>query len=146
MCDRSNGLKCEVKCHQDVIENPPPIHSVITVKHQGVYSTGVLKFPTFWRERRDIEWNLQPKTTESGEISDSVWTKKENHKIFFGNIERELNIQNASDWYKVTKKEIYSRGGNRLLEKYYSNSVYKVTIIIQRKKEKKRSLIQKQNN
>ena len=54
---RMDGKHCEVKCSQDVIDHPPSVGAVITVKHEGCYSTGVLKQPTFWRERRDVQWN-----------------------------------------------------------------------------------------
>jgi hypothetical protein len=32
------------------------IDSVITVKHNGYYASGVLKHPYFWRQRKDVSW------------------------------------------------------------------------------------------
>src|SRR5438045_1808821 len=42
-----------VRCNQSVLENPPPIGTIITVKHSGNYANGRHKQPIFWRERKD---------------------------------------------------------------------------------------------
>lgn len=39
-----------VQCFQHLLDSPPPLGSIITVKHNGCYSTGTLKRPVFWRE------------------------------------------------------------------------------------------------
>ncbi|MBW2187207.1 MAG: DNA ligase, partial [Deltaproteobacteria bacterium] len=36
-------------------ENPPPIGATITFKHNGLYSSGIPKFPVFLRIRSDSE-------------------------------------------------------------------------------------------
>ena len=70
-------------------------------------------------------------TTEEDQLEDKgtsiPYNKRENHKLFFDRLSEELNIKEPSDWYKVTKDEIASRGGEKILQKYYNNSLYKVT-------------------
>ena len=47
---RSNGLTCIVKCHtQQVLDVPPPIGSLLTVKHSGFLKNGTLRHPFYWR-------------------------------------------------------------------------------------------------
>jgi hypothetical protein len=38
----------------------------------------------------------------------------------------ELDIKDPSDWYKVKKKDVYALGGEKILTKYYSSSLYMV--------------------
>lgn len=45
---RSNGLECVVKDY--VLDSPPPLGSLFTVKHNGVHPNGLLNCPTFWRQ------------------------------------------------------------------------------------------------
>ena len=54
---RKNGKECIVKCFQSVIDNPPSIGSIITVKHNGIFNNGTLRNAFYWRERPDISWN-----------------------------------------------------------------------------------------
>ena len=44
-----------VGCSVDVLQHPPLLGSIITVKHDG-YNTpnGAFKAPIFWRERKDL--------------------------------------------------------------------------------------------
>jgi hypothetical protein len=42
-----------VTCDRGVLESPPQIGSVLTVKHSGNQE---VKSPYFWRERHDITW------------------------------------------------------------------------------------------
>ena len=46
--NRPNGLECIVKDY--LLDSPPPLGSIITVKHHGVYSNGILKNPVYWRQ------------------------------------------------------------------------------------------------
>src|SRR4051812_43372753 len=51
---RMDGQFVIVQCHQELLINPPPIGSQITVKYAGVYETNKkLKRPFFWRERKE---------------------------------------------------------------------------------------------
>ena len=50
-----------VRCFSEVIQNPPPIGSIVTVKHSGIFSTGTLKEPVLWRERADLEAEFEAK-------------------------------------------------------------------------------------
>lgn len=45
-----------VRCDTDITCDPPAVGSIVTVKHSGYYSTGKLKQPVFWRERKDVTW------------------------------------------------------------------------------------------
>ena len=44
---RANGLECLVTDYK--LESPPPLGSIIRVKHHGTTSTGILRGPTFWQ-------------------------------------------------------------------------------------------------
>ena len=73
-----NGVECTVRCFQDVLRDPPPIGSMITVKHAGIYnSTGMLKQPIFWRERKDIQWNSF--TSDQKKVKQHTKNKKKNN-------------------------------------------------------------------
>ena len=39
-----------------------------------------------------------------------------------------MDISQPSDWYKVTKEDVYNQGGQKLLEQYYDDSLFKVII------------------
>src|SRR5690349_13275634 len=112
-----------VRCHQQVIVAPPPIGSIVTVKHAGSNSNGRLKQPMFWRERKDLNWETLtlPPTHPTVyqpvlvihltfKIFKSVWTKKENHRKFFDWLGKELSIKEVDGWYAVTKDIICSHG------------------------------------
>ena len=45
-----------VACSLDVYEKPPEVNSVITVTYQGTYLSGKLKYPFFYRLRKDVTW------------------------------------------------------------------------------------------
>jgi hypothetical protein len=52
---RSNGLTCIVKCHtQHVLDVPPPIGSLLTVKHSGFLKNGTLRHPFYWRSTEQL--------------------------------------------------------------------------------------------
>jgi len=64
-CEQPNGMQGMVQCFQQVINDPPKIGSVLTVKHAGFYSNGRLKHPYFWREREDLSWDQVKKNHEA---------------------------------------------------------------------------------
>ena len=37
-----------------------------------------------------------------------------------------MNISQPTDWYKVKREDVYKHGGQKLIEQYYGNSLYKV--------------------
>src|SRR5690349_8045687 len=87
---RLNGLEVMVECEQSVLESPPSLGSIITVKYSGISSSGKLKKPIFWRERHD---NLLPTNSQVGvQFSGAVWTKRENHRLFFDCPGKELGF------------------------------------------------------
>jgi len=127
-CLQVNGLKCMVQCFQDVMENPPTLGSIITVKHTGCYSTGVLKKPMFMRERKDppLSRVIQFRQYNYLQQNSGEWNKRESHKAFFELLSRSLGIKEPSDWYKVTKDDVHKFGGQKLLRQYYNDSIYQV--------------------
>ena len=48
-----------MKCFEEARKSPPAIGSIVSVKHNGCLSSGVLRNPIFWRERieADEAWN-----------------------------------------------------------------------------------------
>ena len=54
---RKNGKECIARCFQNVIDNPPSIGSIISVKHNSIFNNGTLRNAFYWRERPDIKWN-----------------------------------------------------------------------------------------
>jgi hypothetical protein len=53
---RSNGLETVIGCHQQTLQDPPPIGSVLTVKHVDYHQNGVLRHPFYWRLSFDLSW------------------------------------------------------------------------------------------
>jgi hypothetical protein len=126
---RSNGFNCIVKCPEVILNTPPPLGSTVTVKHQGVYSTGILKNPVYWREAQLVSLNQRKKvghisllileksmpgrpphalrlpTDQLSQVPD--WT---NHKAFFDQLAQVMNILQPSEWYKVTREDFYKNG------------------------------------
>jgi len=54
--EQPNGLQVMIQCFQQVINDPPKIGAILTVKHAGHYNNGRLKHPYFWRERNELSW------------------------------------------------------------------------------------------
>lgn len=54
---RPNGMEVVVRCPAQIFLFPPEQGAVLTVKHTGYWKTGKLKYPYFWRERRDVTWD-----------------------------------------------------------------------------------------
>ena len=86
--------------------NPPPLGSVITVKHDGCYSTGVLKRPVFWRHKEEGHSNSGATPT---------WNDEMAHKYFFDHPATKLDVADVNDWYKLTREEVYKHGGENTL-------------------------------
>jgi len=57
LCEQKDGLKCHVKCSAQTFVHPPKPGCVITVKYQGVWKSGKLKYPHFLKERKELSWN-----------------------------------------------------------------------------------------
>ena len=45
-----------IGCYPQILEDPPPIGSVLTIKHFGYYQNGLLRHPFYWRIRVDLSW------------------------------------------------------------------------------------------
>src|SRR4051812_16834975 len=58
----------------------------------------------------------------------NVWNKHDGHKFFFDQLAPVLHINTPSDWYKVTKQNVYKHGGQKMLQQYYGDSLYKVHV------------------
>lgn len=46
-----------------------------------------------------------------------------NHRQFFDWIAKQRNIKSQDDWYRITKEDVYKRGGKNLLDVYYGKSL-----------------------
>lgn len=57
LCDQPNGLECIVKCPHQIYQHPPKEGTIITVQHEGMWKTGKIRYPYFWRERFDLNWD-----------------------------------------------------------------------------------------
>jgi len=57
LCEQPNNDKIMVRCDGATFQNPPPVGSIITVNHEGLYSSAKLRAPHFFRERNDITWD-----------------------------------------------------------------------------------------
>jgi hypothetical protein len=62
---RTDGIELVVACTESVLTNPPPVGSVITVKHSGFYKNGTMRHPFYWRVRTNILWNHISQETRS---------------------------------------------------------------------------------
>jgi len=47
LCERSCGSQCIIKCFYQVLREPPPLGSILTIKHNGHHKNGTLKNPIF---------------------------------------------------------------------------------------------------
>ena len=129
MC-RANGMSCIVRADQQVMSNPPPIGSRITVKHAGYFANKRLKQAVFWRDSKFDNSPTAQSTviycavlTRIQTFTDAVWTKNENHKPFFDYSFKQLECKSMDDWYKVTKLDFERNGGMALLNVYYEGSI-----------------------
>jgi ATP-dependent DNA ligase len=56
LCEQPNGDHILVRCDGTTFLRPPAIGTIITVQHEGIYSSGKLKAAHFMREREDVTW------------------------------------------------------------------------------------------
>jgi len=56
-CEQPNGMQVTVQAFQQIIQDPPKIGSILTVKCNGYYNNGRLKHPYFYRERHELTWD-----------------------------------------------------------------------------------------
>eukprot|EP01114_Cavostelium_apophysatum_P003644 TRINITY_DN1370_c0_g2_i1.p1 TRINITY_DN1370_c0_g2~~TRINITY_DN1370_c0_g2_i1.p1 ORF type:complete len:645 (-),score=176.79 TRINITY_DN1370_c0_g2_i1:23-1957(-) len=56
LCEQPNQELCVVQCSRQTISHPPKIGSIVSVKFDGIWNSGVLKYPQFYRERSDVDW------------------------------------------------------------------------------------------
>jgi len=56
ICQNTDGVNFMVRCPPKVVTSPPPIGSVITVKHMEEYGTGALRAAHYFRDRPDLTW------------------------------------------------------------------------------------------
>ena len=124
---RQSGLKCTVICDHRILNNPPKIGTILTVKHSGYYSNGTLKAPFFWRERNteDIILNQWPLQSNMSKSPQPIWTKKENIREFFDWLSKDLLMKDLQDWYNVSSQDITEKGGSSLLARFFDHSLYK---------------------
>ena len=46
-----------ISCPSKILNQPPPIGSVITVKYGSLYKDDTLRNPFYWKQRFDIQWS-----------------------------------------------------------------------------------------
>lgn len=56
--NRQNGCECIVK-GSDALGTSPNVGSTIIVKHNGVFPTGELRYPVYWRQLDSMQENTQ---------------------------------------------------------------------------------------
>ena len=69
-------MECIVGCHSKIIYSPPPIGSLITVKHSGWYKNGTLRHPYFWRT-----YNINQISQQEQERKQYFWYNNENNRL-----------------------------------------------------------------
>src|SRR5687768_6019561 len=86
---RENGQNVIVQCYRDMMADPIPIGSTITVKYAGVYeSSGKLKRPFFWRERKE--------NSDSGTIGN--WISTKDGSEFLSSFSERRGFEFMDDW------------------------------------------------
>ncbi len=140
---RANGRRLIVQCRQDVLRDPPQLGAVITVKHNGYYENGTIKFPFFYRERKDITWDdlTHPKRIDRLDAKYD-WSHLHNQKAFFDRLGDSLRIKSLDGWYAVTVDKIEEGGGRNLVRKLYGGSIFKALRMIYPKHDWKPWLFQ----
>src|SRR5690242_4664117 len=105
-------MNCNVECPESLLKCPPPLGSIITVKHDGCYATGLLKRPVFWRQKA-VENNVKVRDNSALHLlgKSPNWTNHANHKAFFDHLAQSFEISQACDWYKVKREDIKKYGG-----------------------------------
>src|SRR5689334_20460676 len=114
-----------VGCSQNVLDNPPSIGSVITVKHIGHLQNGVMRHVFYWRERKDIPSNLFPQKQTLFDRAN--WLNPSNRREFFEAIGKELGFKSLDDFYKLSMDDIIHRGGKALLSIHFDGSIFSAT-------------------
>ena len=116
---------CTVKGFND---SPPPLGSTITIKHNGAYSTGTLKNPVYWRDSPTPQSANQKVKFGVHLLHEAPnWTIRSNHAEFFDRLAQVKQVSQPADWCRVKKEDVYNLGGQKLLQRYYNDSLYKVT-------------------
>ena len=119
---RANGMTCMVKYNRS--DNIPPLGSMITVKHNGAYTTGTLKNPVYWRATPSL---VGTKVCYDGRrLNELNWNIKTEHKKIFDHLAKVFQISQPTDWYRVKRDDIHKHGWKSSLQRYYNNSLYTV--------------------
>jgi hypothetical protein len=58
------------------------------------------------------------------------WSKLENQRQFLDSIAAKLNIKDKEEWYSVSYKDVYDRGGNSLISNCYKGSLTRAIVSI----------------
>lgn len=61
-------------------------------------------------------------------VPKSYWNKPENIRTFMDRLKEQFNIQSIEDWYRVSVRQIISKGGGGLLQ-IYNNSLISIFTI-----------------
>jgi hypothetical protein len=83
------------------------------------YGNSLVKaLASVYPEKDWLGWKFQ-------QVPRGYWNDIGNQRKFFEEIAKELNVQNAEDWLKISATQVKDLGGSGLLSNHYNNSVVK---------------------
>src|SRR5690349_18970288 len=103
-------MECIVGCFQQVLEDPPPMGSVITVKHNGAFQNGTLRHPFFWRLKEGVHWHELSKETRvlvllfnnmTQQFAEANWMHHQNRVKFFQDLYQRKKMKSLDDFYSA---------------------------------------------
>src|SRR6185437_11300147 len=104
-------MKCIVGCNQpQILDSPPTIGSLLTVKHSGYFKNGALRNPFYWRSKEFIE---------PFEGIGLNWTDILHHKELFDLLGNRLKYKSLDHFYKISLDDIKLFDGDVILNNYY---------------------------
>ncbi len=68
-------------------------------------------------------WHPWKFSDNNAPFGGSWMTNRSHHKLFFDWLEKQLLIQQPSDWFQVKTSDVYRHGAKSILVNYYSNSL-----------------------
>lgn len=87
------------------------------MKHCGYHTSGLLKYPYFWQERKDVTWeDLLSKVEHAATLT---------RKDLMHALGLKLGCKKLDDWYGVSVASVRENGGSELLDRYYGGVLYR---------------------
>ena len=125
-------MTCIVKCHtQQILDQPPPIGSILTIKHSGFLKNGTLKNPFYWRSTGQLQFMVKLVLTLRNELTTFQehsfdWRDHLNQRDLIDLIGSKLKLKNLEDFYNITQVDMKPYGGDILLDNYFDGSMYQL--------------------